>query len=75
MRSGNRVKFILIATVTVGLIFSVPAGSSAAKANFTAGVNPPTLNLSVNAQGGITGTRTVTVDVHRKQDGSSYACN
>ncbi len=57
-------------------LFVFSAGDAiAAKAKFRAGVNPARLSLTVNAQGGITGTKTATVDVHRTQVGSSYACN
>ena len=75
MKPGSRVKSILVAVVAAGLIVSVPEGSLAAKAQFKAGVNPSRLSLSVNSQGGITGTKTVTVDVHRIQVGRSAACN
>ncbi len=72
MRSEYWSKFV-VAVAAAGLIVSLPM--EAAKAKFEAGVTPSTLSLSVNAQGGITGTKTATVDVHRIQVGSSYACN
>jgi len=76
MRAGNWAKSTLVAIAAAGLIFSVPQGSFAAKARFTSGVTPSTLSLSVNAQGGITGTKTTKVDVHRIQVGRTAAvCN
>ncbi|MDF1581406.1 MAG: hypothetical protein P1P74_11615 [Desulfuromonadales bacterium] len=73
MKSLTRIiiSSIFVSALAAGL--QTPA--QAAKATFRAGVTPSSLPLTVNAQGGITGARSATVDVHRTQNGSSFACN
>ncbi|NOY86752.1 MAG: hypothetical protein GXP52_05580 [Deltaproteobacteria bacterium] len=75
MKSGKWIKLVLTGLTVMTLAFSSAEDSFAGKAQFKAGITPPTLSLSVNSQGGITGTKTVKMDIHRIQVGSSYACN
>ncbi len=62
----------LLAMACVAL---TPTPALAGKAEFNATVSPATLSLSVNAQGGITGNRQVTVTATRTRVGASAACN
>lgn len=72
----NSLTRMIISSIFVSaLVAGLQTPAQAAKATFSAGVTPSVLPLRVNAQGGITGTRNVTVDVHRTQNGSSFACN
>ncbi|MDT8284039.1 MAG: hypothetical protein RQ767_00810 [Thermovirgaceae bacterium] len=76
MKTGCWLKYFVAGLFVAGFIAGGPTGSFAAQAKFTAALNPPTLNLSVNAQGGIIGNRAVSMNIIRSQVGKSSAlCN
>ena len=69
--------FQTIAVMLIGgsMFFGFQTTALAKPATFQATVNPQRLSLAVNAQGGITGNRQVTVKSTRTQVGSAAPCN